>query len=316
MRLYKPLIILILVSMLLVNPVLSSEERYNRIRPAIGGIQIHVPGSGGGTLGFAAIDEEGTLGYVTSFHVVENTQNQIYQPHSLGGDTCKLGKATVLGDPNVSHSAWVPCDGDFSVCPRVYKNNYTAGYEVVSYGDSELYDTVHLSGITSGLQEGIVLNDDRLVTLFIDNKRYDMEHQCEAYMTSGLGDSGAPVFKITDGDSIEIVGLMHSGNASLGRTYYSHISQVINDLDVVPCTVDTYGNTPLPGYTFPPKDLDGDGLYEDVTGNGDLSYVDVVEFYQQMDWIETHMPIERFDYNGNGRLDYDDLVILSRMADE
>jgi PKD repeat protein len=71
--------------------------------------------------------------------------------------------------------------------------------------------------------------------------------------------------------------------------------------------------TPVPGQLNSPQDLDGDGLYEDFTGDGSFSFVDVEVFFHQMDWIENNLPIGNFDYNGNGRIDFDDVVDLFRM---
>jgi PKD repeat protein len=71
--------------------------------------------------------------------------------------------------------------------------------------------------------------------------------------------------------------------------------------------------TPVPGQTASPKDLDGDGLCEDLTGDGVCSFVDVEAFFYQMDWIEENMP-SKVDYNGNGRIDFDDIVSLFDMV--
>ncbi|AKB36579.1 cell surface protein [Methanosarcina siciliae C2J] len=71
--------------------------------------------------------------------------------------------------------------------------------------------------------------------------------------------------------------------------------------------------SPLPDQEYAPKDLDGDGLYEDLTGNGEFSFVDVVAYFHNMDWIEENMPVEYFDFNGNGRIDFDDIVDMFAM---
>ena len=71
--------------------------------------------------------------------------------------------------------------------------------------------------------------------------------------------------------------------------------------------------TPIPGQTASPRDLDGDGLYEDLTGDGVCSFVDVEVLFYQMDWIEANMP-SKVDYNGNGRVDFDDVVALFDMV--
>jgi len=69
---------------------------------------------------------------------------------------------------------------------------------------------------------------------------------------------------------------------------------------------------PFPGYTNPPTDPDGDGLFEDINGNGMLDFDDVVAFYQNMAWVtaNTAVGIDPYDFNGNGRIDYDDVVLL------
>ncbi|WP_281085505.1 DUF2341 domain-containing protein [Methanosarcina acetivorans] len=71
--------------------------------------------------------------------------------------------------------------------------------------------------------------------------------------------------------------------------------------------------SPLPDQEYAPKDLDGDGLYEDLTGNGEFSFVDIVAYFHNMDWIEENMPVEYFDFNGNGRIDFDDVVDMFGM---
>jgi PKD repeat protein/frataxin-like iron-binding protein CyaY/DMSO/TMAO reductase YedYZ molybdopterin-dependent catalytic subunit len=69
---------------------------------------------------------------------------------------------------------------------------------------------------------------------------------------------------------------------------------------------------PFPGQTNEPTDPDGDYLYEDINGNGRLDYDDVVIYYENMQWIRDQLDvgIEPYDYNGNGRIDYDDVVLL------
>lgn len=40
------------------------------------------------------------------------------------------------------------------------------------------------------------------------------------------------------------------------------------------------GPPPLPGYANPPQDLDGDGLYEDVNGDGQFDIFDVQALFE------------------------------------
>jgi len=69
----------------------------------------------------------------------------------------------------------------------------------------------------------------------------------------------------------------------------------------------------FPGYTNPATDLDQNGLYEDINGNGILDFDDMVAYYDNMDWIEENVPLEFFDYNKNGLIDFDDVVRLYDM---
>ncbi len=68
------------------------------------------------------------------------------------------------------------------------------------------------------------------------------------------------------------------------------------------------GPVTLPGMTNPPTDPDGDGLYEDLNGNGRADFSDTVLFFSQMEWITDYEPVPLFDFNGNGRIDFNDIV--------
>ena len=66
----------------------------------------------------------------------------------------------------------------------------------------------------------------------------------------------------------------------------------------------------VPGGTGLPIDLNGDGRYEDVNGNGRADFADVVLYFNQMTWIAENEPLAGFDYNANGRIDFADAVTL------
>jgi parallel beta-helix repeat protein len=69
----------------------------------------------------------------------------------------------------------------------------------------------------------------------------------------------------------------------------------------------------FPGYTNPSTDPNHDGLYEDINGNGILDFDDVVAYNDNMDWIGTNAPVALFDYNKNNLIDFDDVVKLNDM---
>ena len=60
-----------------------------------------------------------------------------------------------------------------------------------------------------------------------------------------------------------------------------------------------------------PTDPDGDGICEDLNGNGRLDFADVVVYFNRMEWIAKNEPVSAFDLNGNTRIDFADIVKLS-----
>jgi len=77
-----------------------------------------------------------------------------------------------------------------------------------------------------------------------------------------------------------------------------------------PTPTPTPGVLPVPPSSAPPRDLDGDGLYEDVNGNGRVDFADVTLLYGAMAWCAGNEPLGAFDFNYNGRLDFADVVLL------
>ena len=66
----------------------------------------------------------------------------------------------------------------------------------------------------------------------------------------------------------------------------------------------------VPSGSATPLDGDGDGLCDDVNGNGRKDFADVVPVLHQLDWIAANEPLAAFDYNGNGRIDFADVAWL------
>ena len=66
----------------------------------------------------------------------------------------------------------------------------------------------------------------------------------------------------------------------------------------------------LPGGSGMPTSTAGNGLYDDVNGNGRADFADVILYFNQMTWISGNEPMSGFDYNGNGRIDFADVVWL------
>ena len=70
-----------------------------------------------------------------------------------------------------------------------------------------------------------------------------------------------------------------------------------------------------PGPTSPasrsyPNDQDGDGLFEDVNGNGRKDFNDVIVYFNHMTCIAAFEDWQYFNFNGNGRIDFADIILI------
>jgi len=63
-----------------------------------------------------------------------------------------------------------------------------------------------------------------------------------------------------------------------------------------------------------PRDLDRDGLYEDINGNGRLDYDDLVRLFKHFEDQAVRECWRLYDFNRNGRLDFGDIVELFRKV--
>ena len=115
-----------------------------------------------------------------------------------------------------------------------------------------------------------------------------------------------------------------SGSSPDGSQAILHIKNVssledkdFNDMNLAPAdanlTVTLHYLYPLPNYTHVPNDLDGDGLYEDVNGDGVANFADVIACFQNYDWIRTNEWVGFFDFNLNGHFDLADTIGLFRI---
>ena len=61
-----------------------------------------------------------------------------------------------------------------------------------------------------------------------------------------------------------------------------------------------------------PRDVNGDGLLEDINGNGRLDFNDVVLFFRHFNVFREYP--QYFDFNRNGRVDFNDVVTLYKLV--
>jgi len=63
-----------------------------------------------------------------------------------------------------------------------------------------------------------------------------------------------------------------------------------------------------------PGDIDGDGLHEDLTGDGEISFPDVNTFFQNSDADVVQNNADIFDFNEDGSINLQDVMALFRLV--
>ncbi|WP_318568004.1 choice-of-anchor I family protein [Salinigranum marinum] len=133
-----------------------------------------------------------------------------------------------------------------------------------------------------------------------------------ASVTLELSDVDRSIEPGTDGVTLASITLegVSAGTADIGVEVEAFDDDAGNRIDP---TVDrglVVTGPPVVTGTEPPVDVDGDGAYEDVNGNGRLDYDDVVALFGNIESDAVQLNKEAYDFNENGRLDYADIVTL------
>ncbi len=130
-------------------------------------------------------------------------------------------------------------------------------------------------------------------------------------------DQGTLVLVLSEsGDAFE----GHSFSADMQRQAVLTGRRTINaptptpTVTVVPTKTPQPTETPtvrsFPNSNCPPQDLNKDGKYEDVNGNGRTDFADVTLLFNNLDWCCSNQPPCCFDFNQNSRMDFGDVVTL------
>ena len=73
--------------------------------------------------------------------------------------------------------------------------------------------------------------------------------------------------------------------------------------------------SPIGDADQPPRDLNGDGLYEDINGDGSLTDADVILLALNLNASEVQENASLFDFNGDGSVDFADVQALRRQLE-
>jgi len=72
---------------------------------------------------------------------------------------------------------------------------------------------------------------------------------------------------------------------------------------------------PIGDSSNPPHDLDGDGLYEDINGDGALTFADPVVLAFNLDSEVIQQNPALFDFDDDGDVDFDDAAALAELVE-
>ena len=149
---------------------------------------------------------------------------------------------------------------------------------------------------------------NRGVTVYV---AYDVRATSLPGWLSGWADTGTTL-GTTDLDRQLYAKSFAAGIVSLGGNMAAGASGAESSYSIV-----IGGSGPifptLPGMSAPAQDLDGDGLAEDTNGNGRLDFADVVALFNHLDSSAVQDNETVFDFDGNGSVDSSDVVALFDM---
>lgn len=206
----------------------------NRYRPVIGAIQIAAKKNGAtytATSGFAAKKSDGTKGYVTANHFANSTYLAIHQPVIIPNSNNNLiGDVDILG----GHYADASFIEYSNVSPKIHTGN-GATIDVSSYVSTAPTTSwvgwrVYISGKTSGVISGTIKG----IGVTVTQRGWKYYNQVNATYNSASGDSGAPVYRLSN-NKASIIGI-HSGSFADDVASFSPLSGIVNDLGVTPIT--------------------------------------------------------------------------------
>jgi hypothetical protein len=250
----------------------ATDNLRSRHRPTVGGLQIHWSNYVC-TLGFN-VDHGAGRSFITNSHCTEQQgttgNTAYYQPSSsvdsspiayeaddpsyFKGDVCSRGKNCRYSDASraLYQSGTESTRG--SIAKTSGPNNGSlavTGHFTVSGQDNSTIDfatgtTVNKVGRTTGWGQGNVTQSCATVNVSGSNIQLlcqTLVQKSGSVIVQG-GDSGSPVFRITSGDNVTLVGILWGGNSSGDLFVFSPLKSIQDELG--PMTATSGGSPPPP----------------------------------------------------------------------
>ena len=224
----------------------SGSSLQGAFRPTIGGIQINFPGYlctlgfnvGGGsfiTNSHCTTTQGGTEGTpywqptstASPTQIATEAADPAYSSNLAGcpaGRVCRRSDASRAGYVNGTQSSV----GQIARTSRPGRSlTVTGRFTVRSEGSAVVGNVVNKVGRTTGWSQGSVTNS--CVNTNVSGSNVTQLCQTFVSATVGSGDSGSPVFRITSGDDVSLVGILWGGSGA--RSFvYSPLGQIEAEL--------------------------------------------------------------------------------------
>ncbi len=261
-------------------------SRSDFIRPVVGGLHIERAGSVSSTLTAPAKTSSGSTVALMSGHAAYDAGigGAISQPDSLIlyqqiGQVSKIG-GTYADAAYVSYA---------NIDEKVYTSSTQSNWEsIVAWRSPWTNGTsISKSGSASGVTSDVIVGFDDSVS----NGYFVLKDQWYGLYNAGPGDSGSPVYHMNNGH-LELMGIHWGGSI---YDYFSPVSGIMTDLDVVPALETTH----------PKGDFDYDN---------DVDFDDFVEFaavYNKPFYYNSNG-----DFDDDGDVDFDDFVEFAEVYED
>ena len=236
------------------EPILQVATLRDRWRPTQGGIQIHF-GNFLCTMGFN-VSHSGGRSFITNSHCTNQqggTEGTTYRqplstidptviatevadPNYFRRGACPRGRRCRFSDASRAlYSSSVPSNrGQIAKTTGPNNGSLTvAGSFAVTAQDNNTSNfpigmVVNKVGRTTGWTQGQITN----TCVNTNVSGTNITQLCQTFVSAGVGggDSGSPVFRITSGDNVTLVGILWGGSTSGGLFVFSPLSQIIDEL--------------------------------------------------------------------------------------
>ena len=240
-----------------IHPMATLRDRF---RPTLGGLQIHF-GQYVCTLGFNVSHSAGRS-FITNSHCTNRQGGtegtQYYQPLSstdptviateaadpkyFRGGQCPRGRKCRYSDASRALYGSSTASDQGAIAKTTGPNSgsvtVSGAFSITSQDNSTttvpIGTVVNKVGRTTGWTQGQITN----TCVHTNVSGTNITQLCQTFVSAGVGggDSGSPVFRITSGDNVTLVGILWGGSSTGNSFVFSPLKQIRDELGAMTAT--------------------------------------------------------------------------------